>query len=306
MSSLRQSTAYALSVLAVASAVLVSAELAEAALPGRNGPIVFSSDRDGDFEIFRIETNGKGLRKLTSNHTWDECPAWSPDARKITFSRLRAYGSDLWVMRADGSRARRLLRAPRYAYDSCPSWSPSGRWIAFTRDESYSTDVWIVRADGRRLRRLTTDLGSARPSWSARGAIATQTTNDLAMRRIESMWSDGSHIRRLTGIETSWNSDPNWAPGGKRLVFSGEEAGNWIDQELFIVSADGSGLRQLTDHALWDVNPAWSPNGRRIIYVTATQEGNRDLHLIRPDGSAKKRLTSARGSDLDPDWARRP
>jgi Tol biopolymer transport system component len=296
--------AFALTAFAAAPILFGSLEgTAQAGAPVRNGPIVFASDRDGDFEIFRMRADGKGLRKLTANRVEDSCPKWSPDGRRIVFTRLRAYGADLWVMRGDGSRERRLLRSPRYGYDSCPAWSPDGRRLVFSRNGDWGTDLWLVRADGSGLRRLTTDQDSARASWSSTGLIAFGNGNSTGTN-IWTMRPDGSHRRQVT--QGADDRDPHWAPSGKRLVFMGHEPDDWIDYELFSVARDGSGLRKLTETPRWDLEPAWSPNGRWIVYVYSAREGNLDLHLIRPDGSGKKRITFVRGQDRDPDWGRLP
>jgi TolB protein len=100
-----------------------------AAVP--RGSIVFTSDRDGDYDIWTMRADGSRLRRLTRNRIEDRCPSWSPDGRWIAFTRRNVYPLDLFVMRADGSGLRRVLKLR--GTDSCPMWSPDGRRLVFVR-----------------------------------------------------------------------------------------------------------------------------------------------------------------------------
>jgi len=66
--------------------------------------IAFISTHDGDPEIFVMNANGTGLRKLTDNTAVDAAPSWSPDGRKVVFSSDRSGSFELYSMNADGSQ----------------------------------------------------------------------------------------------------------------------------------------------------------------------------------------------------------
>jgi dipeptidyl aminopeptidase/acylaminoacyl peptidase len=89
-----------------------------AAVP--RGSIVFTSDRDGDYDIWTMRADGSRLRRLTRNRIEDRCPSWSPTGRWIAFTRRNVYPPDLFVMRADGSGLRRVLKLR--GTDSCPMY----------------------------------------------------------------------------------------------------------------------------------------------------------------------------------------
>src|SRR5919108_480795 len=124
----------------------IPASRAGAAFPGRNGKIAFSSDRDGDVEIYRMKPNGHHTdiytirfdgthrRHLTHNSPYvDLAPDFSPGGHRIAFARQRPgrhYG--IWVMRSDGSHERMLTR-PRGPFSSGPSFSPNGKKIAYEK-----------------------------------------------------------------------------------------------------------------------------------------------------------------------------
>ena len=110
-----------------------------------------------DSEIYVMNADGSGTRRLTHNVGYDGEPAWSPDGRKIAFqSTRRRFGgskAEIYVMNADGSGKRNLTRNP--AKDGSPSWSPDGRRIAFVSNRDGRLEAHVMNADGSGQRSLT-------------------------------------------------------------------------------------------------------------------------------------------------------
>jgi Tol biopolymer transport system component len=113
------------------------------------GPCCYSSPSD----IYVMNADGSGTRKLTHNALHNAEPAWSPDGRKIAFRSSQTGSRDIYVMNADGSGKRNLTRNP--AWDSRPSWSPDGRRIAFVSDRDGRLEAHVMNADGSGQRSLT-------------------------------------------------------------------------------------------------------------------------------------------------------
>jgi Tol biopolymer transport system component len=139
--------------------------------------IAFSSRRTGTREIYVMAPNGSEVRRLTSNTVEDDFPSWSPDGRRLVWSHDvwphgggSAPASDVWVMSANGARAKRLTRTSDEDWN--PVWSPDGRSIAFERrttdplDNGYSySHIFLMSTSGTKQRQLVQD-GLA-PSWQA-------------------------------------------------------------------------------------------------------------------------------------------
>ena len=101
------------------------------------------------------------------------------------------------------------------------------------------------------------------------------------------MNADGSNARRVAAKAT-WG-DPAWSPDGRRIAFrrfDGRLFGSAGPSDLFVVNADGSGLRRLTRHAENVRWFAWSPDGRTIAFLR-----NREVYIVKADGSGERRLT---------------
>ena len=122
------------------------------------GVIAFTSNRDGDSEIYVMKPNGTGVRRLTHSRKFDSPSAWSPDGRRLLFYSQRTPSGDVWVMNADGSGQRNLTRSP--AHDGSGTWSPDAKQIAFDSDRTGAGDIYVMRADGSGARRLTDDPAS--------------------------------------------------------------------------------------------------------------------------------------------------
>jgi Tol biopolymer transport system component len=113
------------------------------------GPCCYASHSD----IYVMNADGSGTRKLTHNALQNAEPAWSPDGRKIAFRSTRNGNRDIYVINADGSGKRNLTR--NAAWDSRPSWSPDGRKIAFVSNRDGRLEAHVMNADGSGQRSLT-------------------------------------------------------------------------------------------------------------------------------------------------------
>src|SRR5690348_9118347 len=128
--------------------------------------IVFTSERGGSADIYRVHPDGSGLERLTDDPAYDDQGALSPDGKQLAFVSSRGTGSaDIWVLDLQTKKTRNLTHAPG---SFRPSWSPDGKWIAFSSDrntsvrrdggrfeQSHAVSIYVMRADGTDVRRIT-------------------------------------------------------------------------------------------------------------------------------------------------------
>jgi TolB protein len=276
----------------------------------------FTSDRDGDPEIYLREADGT-LIQLTDNEVADFGAVWSPDGSELAFVRAdqAGGGDDIWVMDADGSDQRRLTEPVvgeegMPALDLAPAWSPDGRKIAFasTRDGA-EPKIYVMDADGSDQVRLTDGpphVGDHTPAFSPDGRHIAFTSSRVSdsNHEIFRMRADGTDVRRLTrtadGID---DSAPEYSPDGSRILFSSTRGG--AAHDLYTMKTNGAGVRPLGGEPgrVDDVFGRWTSDGDRVLYQTfGIDEPVRDsVWVIGTDGTDRRRVSDDTASDWFPD-----
>jgi Tol biopolymer transport system component len=266
--------------------------------------VVLMSTREGGNEIFSMNSDGTGARRLTVNPGADQMPAWSPDGTRIVWASVRpgSPARELWIMNADGTDQRRLTDTGRNP--GFPHWSPDGSRIVFhaLRGDG-DLDIYTINADGSDLRRLTTTNSHQRPRWSPDGTRIAftwwQTTAPgTCCARIGIMNADGTGYRVFPAIASQQAAEPTWSPDGQQLAFSImlPMAGSAMAMgEIAIINVDGTGLRTLGARTASAFQVSWSRSTGRIYFSTG-QHGAQNVHSIRPDGTGLRRLTAVIGS----------
>jgi Tol biopolymer transport system component len=118
--------------------------------------IAFTSRRDGNYEIYVMDANGRNPRNLTRNPELDWWPSWPPSGGWIAFTSDRDGGTfDVYVMDVKGGNPRNLTNSR--TDDAKPSWSPSGGHIAFESDRDRNWEIYVMEADGGNPKKLTKD-----------------------------------------------------------------------------------------------------------------------------------------------------
>jgi Tol biopolymer transport system component len=161
--------------------------------------------------------------------------AWSPDGKKIAFSSDRDGNIEIYVMNTDGSNQVNLTNSPEDEWS--PAWSPDGKIIAFGRDN----ELYVMNTDGSNQVNLTNSPEDEwSPAWSPNGKkIAFESSEKVGYSDIYIIDNDGSNRINLTN-NPQYDSSPAWSPDGKIIAFG-------RDNELYVMNADGSDQKRLTD-----------------------------------------------------------
>lgn len=268
---------------------------------GQNAEAYFASDGQrlilqrqeadtGCDQQFVVRVDGTGLQRVSSGDGRTTCGFFYAGDTRILYSSTEhlgpacppradfsqgyvwaVYDYDIYTARADGSGRELLHRSPRY--DAEATVSPDGRRVVFTSLAEGDLDIYVMDIDGSNVRRLTTELGyDGGPFFSHDGR--------LIVYRAYHPETDEERADYLRLLEQD-------------LVRPSR-------MELWVMNADGSDRRQITQLGGANFAPYFHPDGQRIIFSsnhTNPRGRNFDLFLVNLDGSGLERVTTYEGFD---------
>ncbi|MBI4420809.1 MAG: PD40 domain-containing protein [Gemmatimonadetes bacterium] len=242
---------------------------------------------------FVINVDGTGLRRVSSGLGRTTCGYFFVDDRKIFYASTEhvspacpprpdfsqgyvwaLYDFDIYTANADGSERRRITDNP--GYDAEGTLSPDGTRIVFTSLRDGDLDIYTMNVDGSEVRRLTHTLGyDGGPFFSADGRRIVYRASHPATGRDSADYRDliARHLVRPTRME------------------------------LWVMNADGTEQRQVTDLGGANFAPFFHPDGRRILFAsnhTAPRSRNFDLYLVNLDGTGLEQVTTSPEFDSFP------
>ena len=258
--------------------------------------IVFSSDRDGNGEIYVMEADGTNPVNLSDNPAFDGASCWSPDGTKVAFITDRDGNMEIYVMDSDGANQTRLTT--NSALDLEPRWSPDGTKIAFSTDRDGNQEIYVMDSDGTNQANLTNHTGfDQQICWSPDGSMIAFHSQRDGNGEIYVMAADGTNPVNLTN-HSGLDQQPSWSPDGTQIAFSTDREG---DLEIYVMGSDGTNLVNLTNGTANDQLPAWSPRGTRIAF-SSTRDGNMEVYVMEADGTNPVNLTNNPAFDIETSW----
>lgn len=288
--------------------VVGSAASAQAAFPGKVGPLVYSRvDLNESADVGGLVVHGPRQKQkphpLTTN-PGDDTPSFSADGRFVAFAGNYEAGTPLpmgrhiYVVNVDGTGLRQLTSGA--SFDENPSFSPDGRKVVFDRHSSAGkAHVFVINVDGSGLRQLTNgNFNDSEPVYmpsSKRIVFVSDRDHDVRTDRSDIFAMAPSGVNQRVLIDGPRNEDePDTAPNGKSIVFVSNRAPGI---NIFVASANGRHIHQLTHNKRdcfsgnCNLSPAWAPDGGHIAFLTVGRFSS-DLEVMRADGSGEKEFSN--------------
>ena len=266
-------------------------ENAEAYFSSDGRRLVFQSTRDGRTcdQQYVMNVDGSSVHRVSTGTGKTTCGFFYANDQRILFGSSHAIQTacperpdpskgyvwrldpfDIYTARTDGADLQRLTNYGVYTAEAVVS--PDGRRIVFTSLKDGDLDIYTMNVDGTDVRRLTTTEGyDGGPWWSPDGT-------KIVYRAWHPVDSALTVYRELLG---------------QRLVRPNR-------MELWVMNADGSGQRQITQLGGANFGPSWMPDGRRLIFSSnylRPRSGNFDLFLVNLDGSGLEKVTTEESFD---------
>jgi Tol biopolymer transport system component len=255
--------------------------------------VVFTQERGGSSDIYRIHPDGTGLERLTDDPAFDDQGALSPDGRSLAFISTRGNGTaNLWLLDLPTKKYKSLTTGQAGNYR--PAWSPDGSWIAFSSDRDttagtfpgqwevlQSTGIYVIHPDGTGMRRVTKTGGVAgSPSWSADSQrILFYETDETGayLAKGGNSRTELAAVILATGERTQFTASnqvklaPKWLSGGRiGYAVRGANSGInvWRPDRRVVTVATGV-VR----------NPSWAPDESHLVYERMLRPATTE-HLI--------------------------
>ena len=221
--------------------------------------IAFVSNRAGNYDIYVMQADGSGVRRLTSHDALEHDPSWTPDGRAIVFTGERDGRGELYRVAVESAQVERVTSGFDRAI--MPAVSPDGRQVAYAGQTIRWFQIHNVPIAGfsQGGEQLTSGEPACRPAWSPDGrALAYVVGQDPSRLAVIDMASRTP--RTLFGHERLWSYYPAYSPDGRWVAFAvSPEHREGQDWDLALVSADGGGFQRLTTGPGNDRLPDWKP-----------------------------------------------
>jgi TolB protein len=255
--------------------------------------IIFQAEEKGEnpfYQIFVQDLQTGRARRVSPGAGRTTCGYFRPDGRRIIFAsahtnpHFKEEAADELRKRAEEATSGRRRR-----YE----------WVFDPYMRIYEADL-----DGGNLRLLTDAPGyNAEGSHSRDGKQIVFCSNRDGNLELYIMAADGGNVRKLTNAPGCYNGGPFFSPDGQRVIFRADRHKK-DELQVYVINADGTDERQLTqiDGVAWA--PFWHPDGKHIVYTSAVhkpnQRPNYDLYWMNVETGKTTRLTFAPGQDVLP------
>lgn len=229
------------------------------------GAVAFASNRSlGTFDLYFMVLSTSSLVQLTDEIGNAFSPDFSPDGERVVFANQDESGrTSLYIVNRTGENLRLLFEGPNFAGPTSivgAAWSPDGQLIAFAMSTTqlFEYEIFFIPADGGQPpQQLTTGLLGITGSldWSPDGRYLLVSAGPPGDKDIFNIDLQANTIARLTSGGN--NNSPSFSPDGQYIAYNSLRNGGQAD--IYIISADGTGERQLTNNPEPDWQPQWEP-----------------------------------------------
>ncbi|HDQ26436.1 MAG TPA: hypothetical protein ENN43_06810, partial [bacterium] len=265
--------------------------------------IIFSSDRDGNWEVYEMSADGSNIVNLTNfpgalDYAWD----YSSNRDKILFTSDRDGITKLYEMNGDGTNVNEI--ADNLLFYTDPKYSSDGTKIVFISQITGALEIFLMNSNGTEITQITNDgIWKTSPALSPDGTTIIYGASVVGGSDIFEINADGSGSpRNLTNTEGNNDECPVFSSDGQKILFVSWGPGGL---KIYEMDRDGSNVTILTPELVNTSTPNYSSDNTRIIFSMFTI--NNKVHrifIMNRDGSEIQQLTNTAAGyhDFGPIW----
>lgn len=237
--------------------------------------ILFESNRDGRWQVYTMDINGKRQKKLFRSASNNRRPTWHPYKDMILFESDKNGGNELFIYSFDTNSVKKIPIS-LIGEKSFARFAPNGVEIIFCHKENEEvTNLYICSLKGKRLRKIVSNKHiNLYPHFSPRGDNVVYFSNRNTQGESNIIYSYNiitEDRNRLTYFKDH-SEYPNWSKvRGSRVAYSAK-VNDMVHSEIFIMRNNGTRKVQVTYNNVEDILPSWSPNDINLL-VTGYRNG---------------------------------
>jgi len=240
--------------------------------------IIFESNRDGNWEIYIMDSDGQNQARLTQNNHDDRRPCWHPEGNKIIYESTINEAVRLNILDLKKRESKEVPLQKNYQEPIFSQYSPDGKKLTFSNKVS-EEEAYIVIVDemGKEIAELANNgYRSFYPRWSPDSESILYFSRHETNNQDDEIYSvniDGSDERRLTNWPKH-NFCPTFSNDGNKIAYvtSMEDR----RPEIYIMDRDGGNQKRITFNEDGETLPSWSSDDKKIL-ITGYRNGNFEI-----------------------------
>jgi len=263
-----------------------------------------SEDKAGRRNLYKMDYDGFGPRRVTLDPILSLMPDWSPDRRAVVYTTY--HGNNQEIVRLElgkkSSQGNKRTLVPSQILNITPAVSPDGRLLAYASAKKANSDIFTMNLSTGKKTQLTKRASAElSPAWSPDGRELAFTSDQTGRPQIYIMRADGKKVRRLT-FRGRYNAAPSWSPRGDWIAYVCRLPGYGL--KLCRISVDGKRRVQITSGPPSEIDdsPSWAPDGRHLVF-SSTRGGRSHIFMIQYDGTGLEQLTKGGIHHSSPAWS---